>query len=120
MPSFRLSRLAEVDLVGILATSRGQWGVVGVRRYAALIAAAMRKVASEPRGPATRARGELRPGVRSFHLRYARNADPKGRVRRPVHVLYYRAVAPGLIEIVRLLHERMEPRRHLSELREDP
>jgi plasmid stabilization system protein ParE len=31
-------------------------------------------------------------------------------------VLYYRAVAPGLIEIVRVLHERMEPSRQLSEI----
>jgi plasmid stabilization system protein ParE len=36
-----------------------------------------------------------------------------------VHVLYYRAVAPGLIEIVRVLHERMEPRWHLREISED-
>jgi hypothetical protein len=43
MPSFRLSRLAEADLVGILAASRRQWGSVGGGRYAALIAAAMRK-----------------------------------------------------------------------------
>lgn len=67
----------------------------------------------------TRRREDLRPGIRSFHLRHARSTDPAGRVRRPVHVLYYRAVAPGLIEIVRVLHERMEPSRHLSEITED-
>jgi toxin ParE1/3/4 len=119
MSSFRLSRLAEADLTAILVASRRQWGSAGERRYAALIAAAMRKVAAEPEGPATRHREELRPGIRSFHLRHARSADPKGRVRRPVHVLYYRPGAPGVIEIVRVLHERMEPRRHLFELLED-
>jgi len=31
-----------------------------------------------------------------------------------VHVLYYRTAAPGLIEIVRVLHERMEPSRHIG------
>jgi len=40
-------------------------------------------------------------------------------VRRPGHVLYYRTVAPGLIVIVRVLHERVEPSRHLSEISED-
>ena len=94
-------------------------GSVGERRYAALIAAAMRKVAAEPEGPATRDRAELRSGIRSFHLRHARTADSEGRVRRPVHVLYYQAAAAGVIEIVRVLHERMEPRRHLFELSED-
>jgi plasmid stabilization system protein ParE len=34
-------------------------------------------------------------------------------------VLYYRVVTPDLIEIVRVLHERMEPSRHLSEVSED-
>jgi len=102
-----------------LAASRRQWGSGGERRYAALIAAAFRKVAAEPEGPATRDRGEVRPGIRSFHLRHARGADPEGRVRRPVHVLYYRLVSPNVIEIVRVLHERMEPRRHLVQLLED-
>jgi toxin ParE1/3/4 len=119
MPSFRLSRLAEADLVGILAASSRQWGADGRSRYAALLAAAMRKIATEPEGPTTRRRDELRPGIRSFHLRHARGADPAGRVRRPAHVLYYRAVAPGLIEIVRVLHERMEPSQQLSEVSED-
>lgn len=119
MPSFRLSRLAEADLIGILAASQRHWGADGRRRYAALLAAAMRKLAAEPEGPTTRGRDELRPGIRSFHLRHARGAEPAGRVRRPVHVLYYRAVIPGLIEIVRVLHERMEPSRPLSEISED-
>jgi toxin ParE1/3/4 len=34
-------------------------------------------------------------------------------VRRPVHILYYRMVRPDVVEIVRVLHEHMEPRRHL-------
>jgi toxin ParE1/3/4 len=35
-------------------------------------------------------------------------------VRRPAHVLYYRALTPDLIEIVRVLHERMDPSRHMG------
>jgi toxin ParE1/3/4 len=38
------------------------------------------------------------------------------KVRRPVHVLYYRVAQGGAIEIVRVLHERMEPSRHLDGL----
>jgi toxin ParE1/3/4 len=77
----------------------------------------MRKIAAEPASPLTRNRDELRQGVRSFHLRHA-GGDPPERVRRPVHVVYYRSVAPDLIEIVRVLHERMEPSRHLQEVPE--
>ena len=120
MTRYRLSRLAEADLIGILAASRRQWGADGRSRYASLLAAAMRKIAAEPEGPATRRREELRPSMRSFHLRHARGTDPEDRVRRPVHVLYYRVVTPDLIEIVRVLHKRMEPSRHLVEVSEDP
>lgn len=112
MARFRLSRLAEADLAYILATSTERWGADAARRYAALLAAAMRKVAADPQAPATRARSELRPGIRSFHIRHARADMPEPRVRRPAHVLYYRALAPDLIEIGRVLHERMEPNRH--------
>ena len=111
MAHYRLSRLAEVDLAHVLAASEGRWGKDGRRRYGAILAAAMRKVAAEPQGSRTRERADLLPGIRSRHVRYARG-DPDARVRRPVHVLYYRAVASGLIEIVRVLHERMEPARH--------
>ena len=36
-----------------------------------------------------------------------------------MHVLYFRAVAPDLIEIIRVLHERMEPARQIGEACED-
>jgi toxin ParE1/3/4 len=117
MTRYRLSLLAEADIRNILTTSRREWGAEGRRRYAALLAAAMRKMAAEPDGPATRDRAELRPGVRSCHLRHARGGDTSGSVRRPVHVLYFRVVAPDLIEIVRVFHERMEPNRHLPTVR---
>ncbi len=114
MARVRLSGLAEVDVAHILMTSADRWGAEGRRRYAAVLAAAMRKVAADPRGPTTRDRAELASGIRSFHVRHARGDDPESKVRQPVHILYYRAVTPGLIEILRVLHERMEPRRHFG------
>jgi toxin ParE1/3/4 len=114
MARFRLSLLARADLVQILATSVDRWGIEGKRRYAAILAAGMRKVAAEPQGPTTRDRVELSRGIRSFHLRNARAGKGEAQVRRPVHVLYYRVVRPGLVEIVRVLHERMEPSRHIG------
>jgi toxin ParE1/3/4 len=113
MARFRLSPLASADLAQILETSEDRWGATGRGRYAAILASAMRKVAADPQGVATRERTDLLPGIRSFHVRHARGLDPEANVRRPVHVLYYRGIAPGLIEIVRVLHERMEPSRHL-------
>jgi toxin ParE1/3/4 len=113
MAGYRLSRLAEDDVLRILSTSEERWGPEARRRYAAIIIAAMRKVAIDPKGLTTRDRAELLTGVRSMHLRHTR-VHSQERVRHPVHVLYYRVIAPDLVEIVRVLHERMEPRRHIE------
>ena len=114
MAHLRLSGPAGADVAHILATSTERWGVEARRRYATILIAAVRKVAADPEGPATRERADLLPGVRSFHIRHARGHDLEVRVGRPVHVLYYRVIKPGLVEIVRVLHDRMEPSRHLT------
>ena len=114
MARFRLARPAQLDLGNILATSAERWGAEGQQRYAAVLADAMRQVADEPQGPLTKNRTELRSGIRSFHVRHARRASDAAKVRRPVHVLYYRVAPQGVIEIVRVLHERMDPSRHLD------
>ena len=75
----------------------------------------MRKVAADPDGPETRDRAELLRGLRSLHIRQVRRGGPGPMVGRPVHVIYYR-----VIEIVRVLHERMEPCRHVGARSEAP
>ena len=119
MARFRLSGPAQADLANILATSGERWGKEGRRRYATLLAAALRTIAADPESPLTHSRDELLHGLRSFHVRHARVAAPRTQVRNPVHVLYYRPIQPGLIEIVRVLHERMEPSRHFDTLAEN-
>jgi toxin ParE1/3/4 len=79
----------------------------------------MRRVASDPESLQTRNRAEISPGIRSFNVRHARGDDSEARVRRPVHILYFRVIEPGLVEIVRVLHERMEPSRHVGTTAED-
>lgn len=116
MARFRLARPAQIDLANILATSAERWGAGGQHRYAAILVTAMRQVAAEPESPLTKKRHELRSGLRSFHIRHARSAPATAKIRRPVHVLYYRVAQKGVIEIVRVLHERMEPSRHLDDL----
>jgi toxin ParE1/3/4 len=113
MARFRVGRPAQMDVAGILAASADRWGVDARRRYAATLAAALRQVGEEPDGPLTRARPELGARLRSFHVRHARrSAEPP--LARPPHVLYYRVADDGAIEVVRVLHERMDPSRHLA------
>lgn len=112
MASFRISRPAQRDLELILATSEERWGVRTRSRYASLLAAALRIIAAEPQGTATRDRGELLSGLRSFHLRHVAS---RGAVARPVHVVYFRVTRTRVVDIIRVLHERMDPQAHLDE-----
>jgi len=114
MARFLISRPAQADLTQILASSAERWGIEARRRYAALLAAAMRRVAAEAEGPTTKNRSEIARGIRSFHLRHARVNKVEAKMRRPVHVLYYRVVRSGLVEIVRVLHDRMELSRYID------
>lgn len=118
MARYRLTRSARRDIESILRTSEERHGREARIRYAALLLAALRRVAEEPEGRSTLDRGELRPGVRSFHIRHSRGESREAAVANPVHVIFYRAVQPGLVEIVRVLHDRMEPSRHVGSAHE--
>ncbi len=116
MARYRLSGPAKADISSILRTSETQHGRDARIRYRGLLSAAMRRVAAEPRGPSTLDRGELLPGLRSLHARHSRNESREAPVGEPVHVIFYRAAAPGLVEIVRVLHDRAEPSRHMGQV----
>ena len=113
MSRVRLSRPATDDLRAALAVSRELVGLEGEQRYAATLAAALDMIAADPSGPNTRGRPDVGPGVRSLHARRARKA---GGVRSPVHVIYFRVAPSGIVEIIGILHARMDPMRHLEPL----
>ncbi len=115
MGRYRLSEPAKADIASLLRTSETRHGAQARIRYRALITAALRRVAAEPSGLSTVDRCDVLEGIRSFHIRHSRAASRRSPVGDPVHVIFYRAVAPGLVEIIRVLHERMEPSRHMKE-----
>lgn len=110
MAELRLSGRAQADLRALLALSRAHHGEEGEVRYVATLAAAMEMIAAAPEGPNTRARPELGPGIRCLHSRRARRS---GGVRAPVHVIYYRIGVGSIVDVLGVLHERMDPHRHL-------
>jgi len=116
MPRYRLSESAKTDIAAALRTSETIHGAEARIRYRALLTAAMRRIAAEPLGRSTVDRSELSAGARCFHIRHSRDESREAPVGDPVHVIFYRALSPGLIEIVRVLHERMEPGRHIGRL----
>jgi toxin ParE1/3/4 len=114
MARYRLSGPAKADISSILRTSETQHGRDARIRYRGLMTAAMRRIAAAPHGLSTTDRGELLAGLRSLHIRHSRNESRETPVGDPVHVIFYRVVEPELVEIVRVLHDRMEPSRHMS------
>ena len=74
----------------------------------------MRRVATDPDGRSTVDRAELAPGIRSFHMRHSSGESREAQVANPVHAIFYRVMRPGVVEIVRVLHDRTEPRRHIG------
>lgn len=114
MAHYRLTKSARGDIGSILRTSEERHGRDARRRYSALLLAAMRRVAEHPEGRSTSDRGDVRPGLRSFHTRHSRNESRDVTVANPVHVIFYRVVQPGLVEIVRVLHDRMEPGKQIG------
>lgn len=109
-----LSSFRSREISSILRTSETQHGHDARIRYRGLLAAALRRIAADPQGRATLDRGELHAGLRSLHIRHSRDESREAPVGEPVHVIFYRAVEPGLVEIVRVLHDRAEPSRHLA------
>jgi toxin ParE1/3/4 len=114
MTRYRLSQPARTDIASILRISEMMHGTEARIRYRALLAASLRRIAADPDGNSTRDRSEIFPGIRSLHLRRGRAGSHDARVGNPVHLIFYRVLEPGLTEIVRVLHERMEPSRHLD------
>ena len=114
MARYRLSGPATADIAEILRSSEDRHGRDARLRYRGLLSATLRRIASDPRGRSTSDRDELLAGLRSFHIRHSRNESLEAPSGAPVHVIFYRAVETGVIETVRVLHERMEQSGHLD------
>jgi len=96
LTGYVLSKAAVTDLRGVWKFGEAQWGSDQAERYTRRLRLAMETVASDPR------RGlpsdNVRPGYRRFAV--------------GTHMLFFRPHPAG-IEIVRILHQRMDFDRHL-------
>lgn len=113
MAKYRITHAAQADIVSILAWSHDQFGAEARNRYEALIAAAMRDAATRGDDIGRTNRPELGDGVFSWHLAHSRTRSPGGTVHRPRHFLICRRDGDVLV-IGRVLHDAMDPRRHLN------
>ena len=114
MARYRLSGPAKADIASILRTSEVQHGRDARIRYRGLLTAALRRIAETPDGISTVDHSEIVEGLRSHHIRHSRTQSREHPVAEPVHVIFFRASHSGLVDVVRVLHERMEPSLHMT------
>ena len=103
----RLSAAAELDFANILKWTTENFGARQSRVYRNTLVQAIGELAGGPDVVGSRTRDEIMPGLRTLHV--ARHG------RRGSHFLMYRIAPRGTIEIVRILHDRMDVQRHIAE-----
>jgi toxin ParE1/3/4 len=117
MRLYRVSPQAERDIEAILAWTHEEFGAKARVRYEALLIRAMLDVAESPERAGSQDRPEIAASARTYHIRHSRDRVKKsiGKVKQPRHFLLYRALAGGPVEIGRVLHDRMDLKRHRPE-----
>jgi toxin ParE1/3/4 len=101
-----ISAAARRDIRQALDHSAQHWGSEQRQRYRALIGNGLRAVLNNPEHPASRVRDEILPGVRTYHI-----AKP-GRPGR--HLIVYRIGPDRDVQVIRVLHDRMNLERALA------
>ena len=96
MPEFRLSPAAQADLDGIFDYTVQHWGLEQAVRYTQVLESACAAFAAAP--AQAQDYGPVRAGYR------------RGTVGR--HFIYFRVADYGIV-VIRILHRRMDPPRHL-------
>jgi toxin ParE1/3/4 len=101
----RLGAAAEVDFANILKWTTENFGARQSRVYRDTLVQAIGELADGPNVAGSKARDEISADLRTLHV--AR------RGRRGSHFLMYRVAPDSTVEIVRILHDRMDFRRHV-------
>jgi toxin ParE1/3/4 len=107
---------ARRDIATVLDFSHDNFGQPARRRYEALIAAAPRDIANDARRQGATERVILGRTVRLYHLRQSRERarTEDGIGQSPRHAVVYRLAAGDTVIVVRVLHDSMDPARHLD------
>jgi toxin ParE1/3/4 len=99
----RLGSAAELDFANILRWTSENFGTRQSRVDRDTLVKAITELSGGPDVAGSTARDEIMSGLRTLHV--ARHG------RRGSHFLMYRAASGGTIEIVRILHDRMDLQR---------
>jgi toxin ParE1/3/4 len=101
----RLGAAAELDFANIVKWTTENFGARHSRIYQQTLVQAIGELAEGPDVAGSKVRDEIMPGLRTVHV--ARHG------RRGSHFVLYRVAPKTTIEIIRILHDRMDLQRHL-------
>lgn len=105
----RTALRADADFRAVLRWTEQAWGQRQARRYAARLGATLARLEDGPMTLGTAERADLGPGMRIMRM------VPAGPPAR--HFLLFRvddSCAEPTILVLRILHDSMDPARHLS------
>ena len=109
----RLVDAAEMDYLDIVRVSARDFGAIQAAKYAETLEFAIGTLSSDGAAAiGVKAREEIYAGIFTLH------ASRLG--RKASHFLVFRVIENNVIEILRILHERMDLARHISSLEVPP
>lgn len=102
------------DLEAIFSYTLDTFGDRALARYRLLIQRALEDIAENAERPGVRHRSELAEHARTYHLRCSRtHVSREDQVKAPRHLILFRQLSSGDIEVARVLHDSMELSQHL-------
>lgn len=108
----KLSDEADTDLVFIWAYTAKTYDIDQAVRYTSLIQSALDDIEEDPERPTSRSHPEYGTLVRSYHIEYSKRRSGT-RVSNPRHLILYTLKYDGLILVLRILKDDMDPPRHI-------
>jgi toxin ParE1/3/4 len=116
----RIAAPAFQDIRNIWIWTLERFGHAAALRYETLIDQSISDLADDPTCPAAKERKDVLPGVWFYHLASSRTHVPDDQaVKSPRHLVIFRHVQPGVIEILRILHDSRDLARHLAPVLQD-
>ncbi len=105
------------DIESCLFWSAENFGIPAAHRYRVLLEVALLAILEDPELPGSKLIEGFSGKVRAYHIRHSRKEAPVGGliVKIPRHFIVYRTTGTRSIELLRVLHDRMDFESNLNE-----
>ena len=109
----RLVAVSERDYLEVIKRSAQDFGPLQAEVYAETCALALDALRKKgPKAVGVKQREEIGPGIFALHVARLK--------RKASHFLVFRVLEIRTIEVLRILHDRMDLARHISQAKEPP